>query len=153
MIDLQLLVPGKHGDTPSGALFVPVAKDEQRFLSGRINDNPVLVSLEGERPFHVAETGQWSRSPGLFISDGRFQVEVASAVPVHSANDIALGALVLSPLGTMLIAEDDNGKKGVLLASGSGPTNVERGDVAFGAWRIITGNGETISVHFEHPQT
>lgn len=150
MIDLTLLSTGRHRDTPPGALFLPVVSGGERFLAGRVNDYPVLVVLEGERPFHLAPADRWSRSSGLFLIQGRFRVQLDSAIPIRSALDAPLGALVLSPLGIMVIGEDDNGKKGVLLAGGKGSTDIEDGDVGFANWQIVTGIGDELAIHFQH---
>lgn len=151
MIDLSLLRPSRLEHTPPGVLFIPVVETGGHFLAGRINDFSVLVELDGEEPFHVAETETWSRSAGLVVEGGRFQVDPQSAIPVRSASDAPPGALVLTRTGPSLLAHDRNGAKAVLLAGGKGPTDIEAGDVAFSKWRIVTGAGDAQAVHFQQP--
>jgi hypothetical protein len=149
MIDLSLLKPTKLRDSPPGALFVPVVKNGDYFLAGRVNDYPVLVAVDGEDPFHVADRDAWTRAAGLIVQDIRFQVNVQSAIPARSELDVPPGALVLASAGTSVIGQDRNGRKAVLLAGGKGPTALAEGDVAFTAWRIVSGEADALQVHYE----
>jgi hypothetical protein len=128
-----------------------VVEDGERFIAGRINDFSVLVVLEGDHPFHVGERETWSRRPGLVVEDFRFQVDPTSAVAARLL-DLPLGALVLSERGASLIAGDRNGPKAVLLAGGEGSTDLDAagGDAAFTVWRIVTGEGDSLAIHFQH---
>src|SRR5436190_19443633 len=95
MIDLSALKVTKLKDLPIGTLFRPAAKDGERFLAGLINETPVLVSLEGEIPFLVAQVAEWSRAPGFAVSDVRIQVDPASAMLAHDEEEAGLGSIVL----------------------------------------------------------
>lgn len=152
MIDITLLRTSRLEHAIPGSLFIPVVENGSHFLSGRINDYPVLVELDGEEPFRFAKTEAWSKTSGLVIESGRFQVESRSAVPVQSARDAPPGSLVLAREGPTLIAHDENGPQSVRLGGGEGPTELELGDVAFTQWQFVTGTEPDLAVHFQHPQ-
>lgn len=138
MLDLAFFRTGTLTDVPPGCLFVPASENGQHLVGGRLNDMPVLVGLEGDNPFLVAAPEQWPPSQGLIVRRIRFQIDKASAVEIRHAQDAPRGALVLSPLGAMIVAYDDNGPKAVLLEGGSGSTGIENIDsVAFTLWQIV----------------
>jgi hypothetical protein len=152
VIDIALLRTSLLEHTTPGALFVPIAEGGSHFLSGRINDYPVLVELDGEQPFRVGPTESWSRDSGLVIESGRFQVEPSSAIPVQSPSDAPPGSLVLAREGATIITSDKDGVQAVRLGGGEGPTGLELGDVAFTQWQYVTGTEPNVAVHFQHPQ-
>ena len=153
MIDITLFRTSLPEHTTPGSLFVPVVESGSHFLSGRINDDPVLVELDGEQPFRAGPTESWSRDSGLVIESGRFQVEPNSAIPVQSPSDAPPGSLVLAREGPTIITHDKNGVQAVRLGGGEGPTGLELGDVAFTQWRYVTGTEPNVAVHFQHPKT
>ncbi|MGZ9086741.1 MAG: hypothetical protein ACXW3R_14665 [Rhodoplanes sp.] len=140
MLDLAFFRTGALKDTPAGSLFVPAVESDGLFLAGRLNEFPVLVALEGDQPFRVASPDQWRHSSGLLVEKIRFQVDRASAFCLRQAQDAPHGALILSSLGAMIAAFDDNGIKAVLLGGGSGSTQIEGTEsVAFRTWQIVAG--------------
>ena len=151
MIDIALLRTSLLEHTTPGALFVPVAEGGSHFLSGRINDDPVLVELDGDQSFWVGPTESWSRDSGLVIESGRFQVEPSSAIPVQSPSDAPPGSLVLAREGATIITRDKDRLQAVRLGGGEGPTGLELGDVAFTQWQYVTGTEPNVAVHFQHP--
>ena len=153
MIDITLLRTSRLEHTTPGSLFLPVVGSGSHFLAGRIDDFPVLVELDGQEPFKVAPTEEWSRASGLVIESGRLQVEPRSATPVQSPQDAPPGSLVLAREGPTLIAHDQDGPKPVRLGGGEGVTALEPGDVAFTEWRFVTGTEPTVAVHFQHPKS
>lgn len=148
MLDLAFFRTTALGDTPPGALFVPTGEGGEHFVAGRLNEFPVLIVLDGDRPFRVASPEQWSRGRGLIVEKIRFQVDKASATEIDHAQDAPRGALVLSTLGAMIVAYDDNGPQAVLLESGSGSTEISGTDaVAFSAWQIVAGTEPEILMY------
>lgn len=138
-VDLAFLRTGKLEETPPGALFLPVAKGGDRFLAGRLGDTPVLVALDGDKAFQVALPSEWSRAAGLIARKLRFEAEPKSAVECQSAASAPHGSLVLSDLGHMIVAFDQNGAKAVLLSDGVGDTGIDQTNaVAFTSWQIVT---------------
>ena len=150
-VDLAFLRTGNLTETPAGALFLPVDDRGDRFLAGRLGPYPVLVVLDGNKPFHVSAPEEWSRGAGLIVPKIRFQADPSSASECQGADDASHGSLVLSDLGSMIIAFDHNGKKAVLLSDGDGDTDINgKNSVAFKAWRIVTDEGSPV-VLYESP--
>lgn len=141
MLDLSTFKIGALKDTPPGGLFLPIVEGGHRFLAGRLNQFPVLVVLEDDRgsAFRVAAAEQWSRKAGLHVTEGRFRVDPSTAAPIRDPRDAPPGSLVLSSLGPMIIAHDQNGMKAVSLAEGDGTTDLGDDAVAFGSWQYVVG--------------
>ena len=152
MLDINHFKIGALRDTPPGSLFVPAVAGGDHFLSGRLNDFPVLVVLGGESPFSVGSPEEWSRTSGLIVNVIEFEVDPTTALRIRDPEDAPHGALVLSSRGPMIIAHDHNGTKAVLLAGGEGPTYFE-GDmaVAFTAWHVVAGTGAKARSLFKFP--
>lgn len=138
-VDLAFLRTGKLEETPAGALFLPVVAGGRRFLAGRLGDTQVLVALDGDHAFHVAPPADWSKSAGLIARKLRFEAEPKSAIECRDAASAPHGSLVLSDLGHMIVAFDQNGAKAVLLSDGVGETGIDQTNaVAFTSWQIVT---------------
>lgn len=138
-VDLAFLRTGKLEETPAGALFLPVLKGGRRFLAGRLGDIAVVVALDGDEPFQVARPVDWAKSAGLIARKLRFEAEPKSAMECQSAASAPHGSLVLSDLGHMIVAFDQNGAKAVLLSDGVGETGIDQTNaVAFTSWQIVT---------------
>ncbi len=152
-VDLAFLRTGKLEETPAGALFLPVAEGGDRFLAGRLNAYPVLVALDGNEAFHVASPEQWSRGAGLIALKIRFEVNPKSGEACQRASSSPRGSLVLSDLGRMIIAFDQNGPKAVLLSDGESDTSIdETNAVAFTSWRIVTDEPAPVVLYASQPR-
>jgi len=150
MIDLSALKPVKLKDLTVGSLFRPAVESGERFVAGLINETPVLVALEGEQPFHVAQVAQWSRAPGFLVSGARIQVDPTSAALPHDEEEARLGSVVLLGETPTLVCTDGHRMYAVEMAPDGANRSLQRGDIAFRAWRIVTGSGDDCLTHFSH---
>lgn len=148
MIELDLLQPISLHSLPLGGLFRPAVDGGERFLSGRINETPVLVSLEGEIPFCLGPTESWSRAPGYWVRDTRIRVDPVSARLPHDEQEAGVGSIVLMENFPALISTDRHARFAVQLTPDGAKRRVKRGDVAFANWDLVTGRGDDLFVHF-----
>ena len=134
LLDSKLLKPTTHRGLALGALFLPVVKNGDHYLAGRVNNSPVLVVLDGEKPFEFSDTEQWSRAPGLMIQNFSFVVDPASAELVRDGPTI--GSLVVGEHGIVVMARSPSGTHGVYLGDRKESTRDQETDVGFKRWQI-----------------
>lgn len=138
-LDLTLMRPARLKETPPGGLFIPATENGDRFVAGRVNVFPALVILEGDKPFRASSPEEWSRGPGIVVDQIKFQADPSSARRIQHISEAAHGSLLLSTLGTSIVAYDHNGMKAVLLADGEIPTDIDGKDaISFLSWRIVS---------------
>jgi hypothetical protein len=137
-IDVSLLSPCSLQELQFGELFLPKGQGE-RFLRGRVNDDQVLISLDGD--FDLGLVQDWDRPAGMKVSGLRFLVEIESAVPAECSVQ-QHGWLVKGGEGLFIISAAMERRHTFALQPGEGPTRVDRGMLAFGEWKIVTGERE-----------
>lgn len=155
MIDISEIEPSRLEHTPLGALFVPVAEGGSHFLAGRVGTLvDVLVALDGEDPFHIGETGTWSRAPGYIVQGGRFRVDPGSKMSASLFHDLPIGALLGTSAGPVLVGQSPRtGNRAVWLGEVNDAPTSDVLSVAFGCWQYVTGQDGAITVHYVHGAT
>ena len=150
MIDVVDFMPIKVRHLPIGSLFVPTKAGDEHFLAGRINETAVLITLDGEEPFRVAETDEWTAvRRGVNIPRVRFEVELNSLFTGFSEDEAPPGSLVRSAGATGMIGFDRHQRYTVWLLS-SEDRGFGQDDIAFSKWQIVVGSEPNVTVLFSH---
>jgi hypothetical protein len=146
-------MPVRVRNLSTGCLFVPVKAGDEHFLAGRINETPVLMTLDGEEPFRVAETGEWRAvRNGLAVQNIRFEVDLESGFIAFDEADTPPGTLVRSA-GAIGIIGFDRHQPYTVWVSGGEKRGVSQEDVAFTKWQIVVGPEDSIKSLFAHEGT
>jgi hypothetical protein len=149
MIDITELAACKAKDVPIGALYVPIAPNEEHFIAGRVAQEEVLVALDGEEPFAAAPRAEWTyRRQGLAVTAIRFEVDPTSAAPALTSDQSTRGSLVRSAGCYGIIAAGGRMTLTVWLSPKAEDRQITMDDVEFSRWRIVSGPEDHPRVHF-----
>ena len=150
MIDLKLLRTTKLADLQPEELFCSIGGDGTcHFLAGTLNEFEIRVALNGEKPFEFAEKAEWDRAPGVAVKGIRFEVDYREAVAADSYGNVPTGSLIVMGDGLAIQAAQNLERRPIALSGANPGRQVERGDIAFPAWRIVIGSKADPEVLYE----
>lgn len=148
MLDLAHMRRARLADLSRGELFLPITPNGNKFLAGRLNEHDLRLALDGEAPFSISATANWSRGPGIAVAGIRFEADPEQAVRVDGTLEMQDGLLLLA-----------NGVTGIVGRERSTPFPMWVGEeldgaasdvIGFRSWRIVHGADDNLQVLFEH---
>ena len=148
MLDLAHMRRARLADLSPGELFLPITPNGNKFLAGRLNEHDLRLALDGEAPFSISATANWSRGPGIAVAGIRFEADPKQAIRVDETLEMQDGMLLLA-----------NGVTGVVGRERSTPFPMWVGGelagaasdvIGFRSWQIVHGAGDDLQVLFEH---